>query len=205
MLSHPRITPLGGHAVFVAKSSRRWLLILGLVSIGLLALRLAEPSPAAPPAHASATAVDFSRHILPILSENCFACHGPDPKARKAKMRLDIKEGAFGKLRNGDVPIVPGKPAESAVIERITATDPDEMMPPPKSGKKLKPEQIALIRKWVEQGAPWSKYWAFVPPTRPPLPQVSKPAWPRSGLDYFILARLDREGLRPSPEADRVT
>src|SRR5947209_6742718 len=107
--------------------------------------------------------VDFARDIRPILSENCFACHGPDDKARKAKLRLDTKEGAFGKLRGGGHAVVPGKAAESELLARVTTADASEKMPPPKSGKKLTARQLALLRQWVEQGAPWSTHWAFDP------------------------------------------
>jgi hypothetical protein len=150
------------------------------------------------------TAIDFSRQIRPILSENCFRCHGPDEKERKAKLRLDLKEGAFGTLRGGGHAIVAGKSAESALIERITAADPSDRMPPAKSNKHLTSAQIELLRRWIDQGARWSEHWAFVPPRRPVLPAVKGSAWPQGAIDHFILARLERAGLRPSPEADRV-
>ncbi|MCI0456630.1 MAG: PSD1 and planctomycete cytochrome C domain-containing protein [Gemmataceae bacterium] len=150
------------------------------------------------------TAIDFSRQIRPILSDNCFRCHGPDEKERKAKLRLDIKEGAFKELRNGGFAIVPGKSAESELIARITAHDPSERMPPPKTNKRVKPEQVELLKQWIDQGAPWSEHWAFVAPKRPPLPRIANASWPRNALDHFILARLEKENLNPSPEADRV-
>jgi mono/diheme cytochrome c family protein len=149
-------------------------------------------------------AIDFTRQIRPILAENCFACHGPDDKARKAKMRLDTKEGAFGHAGL----IVPGKSDESELIDRVTSKVPSELMPPAKSGKKLTPAQIDLLRKWIDAGAPWSEHWAFVPPKRPAVPKFSRETsasdWPRNEIDRFILARLEAEGLKPSPEADRV-
>ncbi len=165
-----------------------WLVVLGLQS----------PAPGADPP------VDFNRQVLPILSDNCFACHGPDAKTRKAKLRLDTKEGAFGELRSGGFAVVPGKPAESALVERITAADDEERMPPPKSGKKLKPEQVELLRRWVAEGAVWKPHWAFVAPTRPTLPAVQDAGWVRNPIDRFVLARLEQEGLKPSPEADKV-
>jgi mono/diheme cytochrome c family protein len=149
--------------------------------------------------------VDFNRQVRPILSENCFACHGPDEKQRKAKLRLDTKEGALGELPNGDHAVVPGKSEESELVWRITAEDPAQRMPPAKSGKHLKPEQIALLRRWIEQGAPWSSHWAFEPPKRPALPKVSDTGWPREPIDYFVLARLEAERFGPSPEADKAT
>jgi hypothetical protein len=147
--------------------------------------------------------VDFHRDIRPILSEACFQCHGPDDKQRKADLRLDKKDGAFADL-GGYFAIVPNKPQESRLFQRITATDPKEHMPPPKSGKKLTSRQIELIRLWIEQGAPWSEHWAFIPPVRPVLPAVHNGAWVRNPIDAFILARLEREGLHTSPEADKV-
>ena len=118
------------------------------------------------------TAVDFSRDVLPILSENCFPCHGPDAKTRKADLRLDVKEGA---LRTKDPVIVPGKSGESELILRITSTDRDEVMPPPKSGKKLTRDQIELLKKWIDQGRSWSRHWAFEPIARPSSAAGSQP------------------------------
>jgi mono/diheme cytochrome c family protein len=149
--------------------------------------------------------IDFARQIRPILSENCFRCHGPDHEERKAKLRLDIKASAFGKLRSGGRAIVPGNSKKSELVARITDQDPSVRMPPAKINKHLTPEQIELLRQWIDQGAQWHEHWAFVPPTRPALPKVKKKDWPRNGIDYFILARLAKEGLNPSPEADRTT
>ncbi len=153
---------------------------------------------------AAADTVDFHRDIRPILSNACYQCHGPDDKNRKADLRLDTKAGAFEDRGDYRI-IVPGKPEKSRLIQRITAPDPKKRMPPAKSGKKLSPQQIDLIRRWVQQGAKWSEHWAFVPPVRPALPAVRNPQWLRTPIDAFILARLEREGLRPAPAADRVT
>jgi hypothetical protein len=150
----------------------------------------------------AAAPIDFDRQIRPLLANNCFGCHGPDDKARKAKLRLDRKKDAFKELRDGGFAIVPGKAANSVLLERVQAEDPDERMPPPKTNKRLTAEQIALLRQWIDQGAPWAEHWAFVPPRRPALPQVVDRAWPRNAIDTFILARLEAEGLRPAPEAD---
>ena len=166
------------------------------------------PGKAVPPRRQQAeAAIDFSKQVRPILSENCFACHGPDASKRKAKLRLDTKEGAFAALRHGGHAFVPGKPQESEVIARISATEATEIMPPPASRKKLKAAEIALLRRWVEQGAHWSEHWAFTtPPRRPPVPSIrdAQPAV-RNPIDAFIRARLEKEGLKPSPEADKVT
>jgi hypothetical protein len=156
-------------------------------------------------ADAAAPAIDFNRHIRPILAENCFACHGFDEKQRKAKLRLDTKEGAFAELRRGGFAVVPGKPDESVLVERVTSDNPSHVMPPPKSGKHLTPQQIDLLKRWVEQGAPWSSHWAFVPPRKPDLPRVAEAAWPRNPIDSFILAKLEARRLRPSAEAARET
>jgi mono/diheme cytochrome c family protein len=187
------------------RRSVRLLTIAGAIFLAGFALRHAGPSRAAEVTAPSKPVVDFTRQIRPILSENCFACHGPDEHKRKAKLRLDTKEGALGKLRDGSLAIAPGKPDESELIARITADEPSAHMPPAKSGKHLKPEQIALLRQWIEQGAPWSEHWAFVPPRRPALPKNANSAWPRNPIDYFLLARLEEKGLQPSPEADRTT
>ncbi len=153
---------------------------------------------------AAADTVDFHRDIRPILSNACFQCHGPDEKNRKADLRLDTKSGTF-EDRGDYFIIVPGKPEKSRLIQRITAPDPKKRMPPAKSGKKLSPQQIDLILRWVQQGAKWSEHWAFVPPVRPALPAVKNSRWLRTPIDAFILARLEREGLRPAPPADRAT
>jgi hypothetical protein len=185
--------------------SARLLLIAGSLFLAGLALHYAGLVRAAEVSIPAKPTVDFTRQVRPILSENCFACHGPDEQKRKAKLRLDTKEGALGKLHDGGFAIVPGKPEESELIARITADEPSNRMPPAKSRKSLKPEQIAVLRQWIEQGAPWSEHWAFVAPRRPPLPKVANAAWPRTPIDYFVLARLEEKGLQPSPEADKTT
>src|SRR5215471_12131145 len=109
-------------------------------------------------AELATAAVEFGRDIRPILSENCFPCHGPDGAKRKAKLRLDRMEDAFKALPNGDHAIVPGNPAESKLIERVSSTDQDEVMPPVRTGKKLNREQIDLLRRWIVEGAKWPKH-----------------------------------------------
>ena len=149
--------------------------------------------------------VDFNRDIRPILSDNCFKCHGPDERTREAELRLDTRAGIFGDLGGGYFPIAPGKPEDSEVIWRIRAEDEDDRMPPIDSGKSLSEEEKQLIRRWVEEGAEWKKHWSFETVQRPGLPDVSDMGWCRNGIDYFVLARLDAEGLKPVPEADRAT
>jgi hypothetical protein len=142
--------------------------------------------------------VRFGRDILPILTENCFLCHGPDEKARKAKLRLDTREGALAV-------VVPGKGDASELVGRINADAKDRRMPPPRSNRKLTAAQKELLRRWIDQGAPWGKYWAYETPARPPLPAVKDAGRPINPIDHFILARLEREGLAPSPEAAKET
>jgi hypothetical protein len=163
-------------------------------------------------AAAPAEKVDFNRDIRPILSETCFQCHGPDKAQREADLRLDQKDGLFSTKDNGPV-VVPGKPAESQLYERITSTDGEQRMPPADSGRKLSSRQIELIRRWIEQGAEWKGHWAYVSPTRPAVPKVGQAsslpgrqdAYPTNPIDAFMLATLRDQGLTLSPEADRVT
>ena len=136
--------------------------------------------------------VDFNRDIRRILSENCLTCHGPDSKPRKAGgtvLRLDVAESAYAD-RGGIRAIIPGQPNTSEALRRMTSKDPDDLMPPPDSGKKLTAEEISLVRKWVEQGATYSRHWAYVKPVRAAVPAVMDTVWGRSPLDAFILARL---------------
>src|SRR5437667_5752946 len=149
--------------------------------------------------------VEFNRDIRTILSDNCFACHGPDENKRKARLRVDQKDVPFKPAKSGETPIVAGDPAKSELIKRITSKDEDEKMPPPKSGKKLSAQQIDLLTKWIAQGAKWQNHWAFTKPERPALPTVKDKRWPRAEIDYFVLNRLEKEGLKPSPEADKTT
>jgi hypothetical protein len=149
--------------------------------------------------------VDYLRDIRPILSNACYQCHGPDEESREADLRLDQKAGALGATASGSLVLVPGKPRQSELLRRIESDDADARMPPRDSGKSLSPEQIALIRKWIEEGAPWRAHWAFVAPQRPSVPVVSDASWPRTAIDSFVLAALDNKGWKPGPEADKET
>jgi hypothetical protein len=149
--------------------------------------------------------IEFNRDIRTILSDNCFACHGPDENKRKAKLRFDIKDEAFKPAKSGDYAIVPGDLKKSQLIARVTATDEDEKMPPAKSGKKLTPQQIDLLKRWIADGASWQTHWAYEAPKRPALPQVKDKRWPKNEIDNFVLAKLEKEKLKPSPEADKTT
>ena len=149
---------------------------------------------------ATKVVVDFNTDIRPILSKNCFACHGPDEAARQAGFRIDAREHATGEA-GGHAGIVPGNSEESRAFVRIT--HPDKPMPP--TGERLKPEEIQLIKTWIDQGAPYDRHWAFVRPERPELPDTSDKDWARNEIDRFVLARLEKEDLKPSPEADKYT
>ena len=148
-----------------------------------------------------AAPVDFSKEVLPVLSENCFHCHGPDLKARKAELRLDTQAGAFQKNKDGVAAVVPGKPEASELVERIFSHESDEIMPPPKSNRKLTAEERDLLKRWVTEGAPWGTHWAFSPLQKPPLPQNGSP----HPIDALVRERLKREDLDLQPRAPRRT
>jgi hypothetical protein len=148
--------------------------------------------------------IDFNRDIRPILSDTCFKCHGPDEKQRMASLRLDDTEGLFTD-RGGYRIIVPGHPEQSKLYQKISSTDESMKMPPTYSGRTLTPRQIELFKEWIDQGAKWEMLWSFVPPKRPPVPEVKDKAWPRNPIDNFVEARLESEGLAHSPEADKAT
>jgi len=148
--------------------------------------------------------VSFDRDVRPILSDNCFECHGPDTNKRKAKLRLDREEGLFS-LRDSHPVIAPGKPDESELYARISDPDPDFRMPPAKFRHHLEEVEIETIRRWIAEGAEYEGHWAWSRPTRPELPAVRNEAWAKSPIDRFVLARLESEGVSPSPAADART
>jgi hypothetical protein len=145
--------------------------------------------------------LSFNEHIQPILSENCYQCHGLDAKGRKGDLRLDAAEYAFAPREDGPV-IVKGDPDRSPLIRRIESKDEKYMMPPPEAHKSLQPAEIALLRQWIKDGAPYEKHWAFIPPERPALPDTRLQGWARNAIDAYVLEKLEREGLQPAPEAD---
>jgi len=181
-----RVLPL---VVVTALSAAVWLL--------RYSSSVASPDPASKP-------VDFDREIRPILSDTCFTCHGPDEQTQQAGLRLDTKDGAFAD-RGGYQVIIPGKSGESRLFQRISASDQALRMPPPTAQRQLTEKQSELIRRWIDEGARWETHWAYVPPKPPSLPTVKDTAWPRNPIDAFILARLEREGLKPSAQADKTT
>ncbi len=149
--------------------------------------------------------VDFLRDVRPILAQHCFKCHGPDDKAREAGLRLDERDAALAPADSGQAAIVPGRADESELLRRIFSADDSELMPPPAAKKPLTAEQKETLKQWIAAGAEYRPHWAFSPPAQGPLPKVKQTAWPRNEIDAFVLARLEAEGLQPSPEADRYT
>jgi hypothetical protein len=183
------------------------------------------------PARSAEAPIDYNRDVRPILTKNCFACHGQDDGHRAAKLRLDRRDTAIRPRKRGAA-IVPGATDKSLLVQRVTAEDEDERMPPAQTGNVLTAAQIATLKRWIAQGAPYAEHWAFVKPKRPPLPAAPSPptplpagergekvaplspagrgvggegAWPRNGIDFFILARLEKQDLKPAAEADRYT
>jgi hypothetical protein len=164
----------------------------------LCILACSSQLPAAPPA------IEFQRDVRPILSDACFHCHGPDKETRMAGLRLDRRDEATAQRKDGAA-IVPKDPDKSLLWQRVTHASPAKRMPPAYSHKVLTDEQKEILKRWIEQGAPWREHWAFAAPVRPAPPAVKNTAWPRSPLDRFILARLEAAGLQPAQEADRRT
>ena len=144
-------------------------------------------------------AVSFSRDVLPILSDNCFYCHGPDEKRRKGNLRLDVRESAIAP-HDDLIAIVPGKADESELMKRLLSKDADEVMPPPKSNHTVTAKQVDILRRWIAGGAVWGKHWALEKPAREKAPEDGIPA-----IDAFVRAKLPEHGLVPSPEAARYT
>src|SRR5262245_50300138 len=148
--------------------------------------------------------VQFNRDIRPILSDNCYKCHGPDEKERQAGLRLDTEAGTRAELDSGSIAVVPGDIEASELARRITSTDPDVQMPPPDSGKQLNAKQIDLLTKWITEGAEWKGHWSFEPVQRVGAPQVTHQNLVQNPIGNFVLARLEEEGLQPSTDADKV-
>ncbi len=154
----------------------------------------------------AADAPSFEREVRPILSRYCFKCHGPDEGQRQSGLRLDVRESAIKSADSGKLAIVPGKPDTSELIRRINLADgSEEKMPPASTKFELTAEQRDILKRWIASGAEYRPHWAFVAPKRPVLPKVRDTSWPRNGIDHFVLARLEAEGLKPSPPADRHT
>ena len=181
------------------KTAKYTIPLLGALCVCLcFALASADPHKTEP------ASVDYNLDIRPILADNCYACHGPDAKARQADLRLDTKEGAFSEPSGYPI-IVPGNPEESELHLRITAEDDTRRMPPAGFNKTLTPEEIEAVTQWIREGAQWESHWAFIPPERPTPPAVQDEDWVRNPIDAFIRARHEKEGLSPAPEADKRT
>jgi len=180
---------------------------LGYAALCLLIVSLScgFDSEAAEPGSSKTRTVDFNREVRPILAKNCFACHGQDEAKRAKGLRLDQRESAVKPLKSGETAIVPGDADSSALFLRITEEDDTLRMPPRKSGNRLKSFEVEILRSWIEQGANYAPHWSLVAPEARPFPALRNKAWPRNGIDMWILARLEAAGLAPSPEADRAT
>jgi hypothetical protein len=166
------------------------------MKFGLILLALAQ---------LQAAGVEFNRDVRPILSDKCYVCHGPDAASKHVPFRLDSEAAAKADLGGGRHAIIEGNADASPLVQRTSATKPAQRMPPVSSGLTLTPAEIATLREWVAEGAKWQKHWSFIPPVRPEIPQVKNQAWVRRPIDAFVLQKLDREGLTPSPEANRET
>ncbi|HEY1895785.1 MAG TPA: DUF1549 domain-containing protein, partial [Terracidiphilus sp.] len=151
--------------------------------------------------------LDFNQDVQPILAARCFSCHGPDPEMRKAGLRLDLAESAMKKRPGHPDAIIPGHPDQSELVKRIESTDPHHLMPQTAEGeaKPMKPEEIAILREWIKEGAVYRPHWAFEVPVRPAVPPAQGDGWVKNPIDSFVLARMQKDGLKPSSEADKAT
>jgi hypothetical protein len=148
---------------------------------------------------------DFLRDVRPVLAKHCLKCHGPDEGARKSGLRLDLRDSATGSAKSGKVAIVPSAPDKSELVHRIFSDDPEEIMPPPATKNPLTDAERQILKQWIAAGAEYKPHWAFSKPKQAPLPEVKQTSWPQNGIDYFVLARLEKEGLGPSTRADKYT
>jgi len=153
---------------------------------------------------APAEPINYDRDVRPILSENCFPCHGQDSKKRMAGLRLDTFEDATAD-RGGRSALVPGKPEVSVLYQRISAESPQRRMPPVSANRKLTPEQVALIKRWIEDAGVYNRHWAFIPPTRPAIPEIADRSWVKQSIDAFVYQHLQRAGLKPNRAAAAET
>ena len=185
----------------IAIRVRAWRSLASFWALGLA--MSSSVSLAAEPATSRLSKVDYNREVRPILAKNCFACHGQDEAKRAKGLRLDRRESAVKPLKSGETAIVPGDPDSSELILKVTDEDETLRMPPKKSGNRLTSAEVDTLRRWIEQGAEYRAHWALIAPQAAPLPDVTDRAWPRNGIDSWILARMEKDGLKPSPEADR--
>jgi mono/diheme cytochrome c family protein len=150
--------------------------------------------------------IDFNQHIRPILSDNCFRCHGPDPGSREAGLRLDLAESALAELpeTKGKHAIVPGDPDSSELVRRVTSQDEDVRMPPPETHRVLTDVQVALLKEWIDEGAEYKPHWAFIAPQKPEVPDADFDGRAVNEIDRFVSARLQQEEMQPAQEADKA-
>lgn len=177
-----------------------FLLMVAITSFIILACNSHQNGEAIP------ETISYNFHIRPILSDKCFACHGPDANKRKARLRLDIQDSAYAALKEtkGAFAIVPGRPEESEMFKRVSSVDPTYQMPTPESHLgALNDHEVALIKKWIAQGAKYERHWAFTAPKKSPLPEVDDKKWVKNELDYFTLKKMEDKGLKPNDEADK--
>ncbi len=186
---------------------RTWIVLFFLMSLVIFSCAPALPEDVAAAYQTVPDDIDYNRHVKPILSDRCFSCHGPDKGKTEAGLRLDIREAAYAELPEtpGKKAIVPGSLRNSEVFKRIISTDPDYLMPEPKSHLTLNAYEKAVLIKWIEKGAEYKPHWAFIKPVKPFLPEIEKKDWPKNPIDHFVLKRLDKEKLSPSSEADKET
>jgi len=195
---HLNLEPGVMQVILLRMTKSRLLVLAAVGSVAAVPWAVAATPPSGP--------IVFNRDIKPILADACLNCHGADPATRKAGLRLDTEDGLFSATDKRGAVVIKGKATESPVWERITTTDPDDVMPPPESHKQLLPEHKELLRRWMDEGARWQPHWAFIAPERPPMPDLARPATTlRNPIDAFWLAQLEQKGLGPNPEADRRT
>lgn len=175
------------------------LLALQLVGLTVVSTAFADPPAVEGP---SGPTISYNRDVRPILSERCLSCHGPDAENREAGLRLDRFDEATRPLESGARAVVPGSPKTSELLARVMSEDPETRMPPPESGARLTAEEVETLTRWLQEGANYAEHWAFISPKRPPIPSVQKGDWARNDIDRFLLSRMEREGLEPSPEAE---
>jgi hypothetical protein len=176
-----------------------------VIGLGLGAGWPATSASAADPGAPKAGKIDYNLDVRPILAKNCFPCHGQDEAKRAKGLRLDRRDSAVKPLEDGETAIVPGDPDSSELVVKITEDDDTRRMPPRKAGSRLKPSEVDILRRWIEQGAEYAVHWALIAPRALPLPTIQQKTWPRNGIDFWILARLEKEGLQPAPQADFPT
>ena len=190
--------------------SRQNLLLLGIFGFLFLAIWLLVGNKSPGREHSSnkfklPEKISFNFHVKPILSDRCFACHGPDENKRKAGLRLDVEEVAKAELSEnpGKFAIVPGEADKSELVFRVFSEDESVMMPPPDSHLKIGDNEKAILKKWIDQGATYEPHWAFIPPEKAELPVVKNKTWAENEIDYFILKTIEENGLKPSGKASK--